>query len=103
MYMAKQIILDLESGDLCADELELIKKDTFNLNRKIFYLDSTISLMSEKEESYLSQINNYQEIDSLKTKKIDTLESKLNTTKVNRNILGGASLGLFIITLILIL
>jgi hypothetical protein len=42
-------------------------------------------------------------IDSLKTKKIDTLESKLHTTKVTRNILGGASLGLFIITLILIL
>lgn len=103
MYMAKQIVLDLESGDLCADELELIKKDTFNLNRKIFYLDSTILLMGEKEESYLSQINNYQEIDSLKTKKIDTLESKLHTTKVTRNILGGASLGLFIITLILIL
>jgi hypothetical protein len=101
--MAKQIILDLENGDLCTEELELIKKDTFNLNKKISYLDSTIVLMSEKEESYLSQINNYQAIDSLKTEKIDTLKSKLHTTKVTRNILGGTSLGLFIITLILIL
>jgi len=101
--VAKQIILDLENGDLCAKELELIKEDTFNLNKKIFYLDSTIVLMSEKEESYLSQINIYQGIDSLKTEKIDTLKSKLHTTKVTRNILGGASLGLFIITLILIL
>ena len=103
MSTAKQIILDLESGDLCADELELIKKDTFNLNKKISYLDSTILLMNEKEESYIDQIDSYQKIDSLKAKKINTLESKLNTTKVTRNILGGTSLGLFIIALMLIL
>ena len=49
LSVSKQIVFDLESGDLCAEELELIKEDTANLNKKIYYLSYAISLMEKKE------------------------------------------------------
>ena len=103
LSVSKQIILDLESGDLCAEELDLIKEDTVNLNKKIYYLSDAISLMEKKEESYVKSIKNYQQVDSLNTNTINTLESKLTNTKITRNILAGTSVGLLLITLLLIL
>jgi hypothetical protein len=103
LSVSKQIIFDLESGDLCADELELIKEDTASLNKKIYYLNDAISLMGKKEESYIKQINTYQQVDSLKTEKIKTLDSKLTTTKNVKNVLIGTSIGLLIISILLIL
>jgi hypothetical protein len=103
LSVSKQIILDLESGDLCAEELDLIKEDTANLNKKIYYLSDAILLMEKKEESYIKSIKNYQQVDSLNTNKINTLESKLTNAKTTRNILAGTSVGLLLITLLLIL
>lgn len=103
LSVSKKVIFDLESGDLCAEELELIKEDTANLNKKIYYLNDAISLMEEKEKSYLSQIKDYKDIDSLKTEKIKTLDSKLTTTKNIKNVLVGTSIGLLIISILLIL
>ena len=103
LSVSKQIIFDLESGDLCAEELELIKEDTANLNKKIYYLNDAILLMEEKEKSYLSQIKDYKGIDSLKTEKINTIQYKLDKTKTTRNVFMGTSLGLLILTVLLIL
>jgi hypothetical protein len=103
LSVSKQIILDLESGDLCSEELDLIKEDTVNLNKKIYYLSDAISLMEKKEESYVKSIKNYQQVDSLNTNKINTLESKLTNANTTRNILAGTSVGLLLITLLLIL
>jgi len=103
LLVSKQIVLDLESGDLCAEELELIKEDTTNLNKKIHYLSNVVSLLEGKEKSYINQINTYQQVDSLKTDKIKTLDSKLTTTKNIKNVLIGTSIGLLIISILLIL
>ena len=103
LSVSKQIIFDLESGDLCAEELELIKEDTASLNKKIYYLNDAILLMEEKEKSYLSQIKDYKGIDSLKTEKINTIQHKLDKAKTTRNVFMGTSLGLLILTVLLIL
>lgn len=103
LSVSKKVIFDLESGDLCAEELELIKEDTASLNKKIYYLNDAISLMEEKEKSYLSQIKDYKGVDSLKTEKINTIQSKLDKATTTRNVFMGTSLGLLILTVLLIL
>ena len=108
---AKQIAIDLVRGDSAIAELKITNKLVWQLNEKISTQDSTITLYIDKEQNYISQINNYDKISTKKDEIITGLEKdvtkltkKNNRLKSGLKYLGGGFVAsiLTIITLTLI-
>jgi len=92
--VAKNIIIDLETGDFNKEENILLKEDTSLLNKKIYFLKENIKTLEKKEFLYLDEINQYKMIESVRTKKIQRLENDLESTKKERKILTIINIGL---------
>ena len=82
---AKLIAVDLVKGDSAIAELKVINKMVWQLNEKINAQDSLVTLYVVKEQNYVSQIDNYDQI-SNKHKTITTgLESDIITLTRKNN------------------
>lgn len=93
--MVRQIIEDLEKGDLCAKNVKSYLIDIQNLNAAIAAKDSVISLSDKKIDEYSSIVKEKDE--QLKKK-----ENIINTTKIAvrgkmlQSFIGGTATGVII-------
>lgn len=103
---AKLIAVDLVKGDSAIAELKVINKMVWQLNEKINAQDSLVTLYVVKEQNYVSQIDNYDQI-SNKHKTITTgLESDIITlTRKNNRLKKGIKLvsGGFVASVLIII
>ncbi len=103
---AKLIAVDLVKGDSAIAELKVINKMVWQLNEKINAQDSLVTLYVVKEQNYVSQIDNYDQI-SNKHKTITTgLESDVITlTRKNNRLKKGIKLvsGGFVVSVLIII
>jgi hypothetical protein len=99
---SKKIIYDLEEKDYCFKQLEIMKNDTFLLNRKIYFLNSEINILNTKDEVYKEKILKYKTIDSLKTENFNILMRENKKIKVEKNILVGGMVVAFAIPIIIL-
>ncbi len=103
---AKLIAVDLVKGDSAIAELKVINKMVWQLNEKINAQDSLVTLYVVKEQNYVSQIDNYDQI-SNKHKTITTgLESDVITlTRKNNRLKKGIKLvsGGFVASVLIII
>jgi hypothetical protein len=72
---AKSIALDLVKGDSAIAELKLANKMIWQLNEKSDAQDSLVTLYVAKEQNYLGQIANYDQIITKQESIITGLES----------------------------
>ena len=103
---AKLIAVDLVKGDSAIAELKITNKMVWQLNEKINAQDSLVTLYVIKEQNYISQIDNYDQI-SNKHKTITTgLESDVITlTRKNNRLKKGIKLvsGGFVASVLIII
>jgi hypothetical protein len=79
---AKLIALDLVKGDSAIAELKVANKLIWQLNEKINAQDSLVTLYIAKEQNYIGQVSNYDQIVSKQKTIITGLESDVE--KLNR-------------------
>jgi hypothetical protein len=79
---AKLIALDLVKGDSAIAELKVANKLIWQLNEKSNAQDSLVTLYVTKEQNYIEQITNYDQIISKQKTIITGLESDVE--KLNR-------------------
>jgi hypothetical protein len=79
---AKLIALDLVKGDSAIAELKVANKLIWQLNEKIDAQDSLVTLYVAKEQNYIGQISNYDQIVTKQKTIITGLESDVE--KLNR-------------------
>jgi len=79
---AKLIALDLVKGDSAIAELKVANKLIWQLNEKIDAQDSLVTLYIAKEQNYIGQVLNYDQIVSKQKTIITGLESDVE--KLNR-------------------
>lgn len=103
---AKLIAVDLVKGDSAIAELKVINKMVWQLNEKINAQDSLVTLYIVKEQNYISQINNYDQISNKQTSVITNLESDITTlTRKNNRLKKGIKLigGGFVASILIII
>jgi hypothetical protein len=84
---AKLIAIDLIRGDSAISELKVINKLVWQLNEKISIQDSIITLYIDKEQNYITQINNYNKIIIKKDEIITSSEKDIiKLTRKNNNL-----------------
>jgi len=87
---ARQIAIDLVRGDSAIAELKVANKLVWQLNEKVEAQDSLILLHVERENNYVKQINNYENIVIEKNKIITGLEKNVtDLTRKNNNLKSG--------------
>jgi hypothetical protein len=79
---AKLIALDLVKGDSAIAELKIANKMIWQLNEKIDAQDSLVTLYVAKEQNYIGQVSNYDQIVTKQKTIITGLESDVE--KLNR-------------------
>ena len=79
---AKLIALDLVKGDSAIAELKIANKMIWQLNEKIDAQDSLVTLYVTKEQNYIGQVSNYDQIVTKQKTIITGLESDVE--KLNR-------------------
>jgi hypothetical protein len=103
---AKLIAVDLVKGDSAVAELKVTNKMVWQLNEKINTQDSLVTLYIVKEQNYISQINNYDQISNKQTSVITDLESDVITlTRKNNRLKKGIKLvsGGFVASVLIII
>ena len=87
---ARQIAIDLVRGDSALAELKTANVLVWQLNKKVEAQDSLISLYAERENNYIKQISNYENIVIEKDKIITGLEKNVTVlTRKNNNLKSG--------------
>ena len=84
---AKSIALDLVKGDSAIAELKLANKLIWQLNEKSSAQDSLVTLYIDKEQNYMGQIANYDQILTKQESIITGLESDVKTLTRKNDIL----------------
>ena len=84
---AKSIALDLVKGDSAIAELKLANKLIWQLNEKSDAQDSLVTLYAAKEENYVGQIANYDQILLKQDEIITGLEGDVKTLTRKNDIL----------------
>ena len=79
---AKLIALDLVKGDSAITELKIANKMIWQLNEKIDAQDSLVTLYVAKEQNYIGQVSNHDQIVNKQKTIITGLESDVE--KLNR-------------------
>lgn len=75
--VAKEIIIDLEEGKACEKENQVLENNILLLEKSIQYKDTLISSYQEKEIIYKTQIQTYQQVDSLQLKQLQEKEDEI--------------------------
>ena len=103
---AKLIAVDLVKGDSAIAELEVTNKMVWQLNEQINSQDSLVTLYVVKEQNYVSQIDNYDQISNKHKTVITGLESDVTTlTRKNNRLKKGIKLvsGGFVASVLIII
>lgn len=100
----KEIILDLESGDLARRELALTYSINIDLNNTIALKNSIILNHQKKETTYINDIDSYKLVIDAKNTQIELAKAAAKKYRRQRNgvLIGGSALILTIPTLILV-
>ena len=97
----KEIILDLESGDLARRELALVYSINIDLNNTIALKNSIILNHEKKETTYITDINSYKLVIDAKNTQIELAKAEAKRYRRQRNIaiIIGIPVILFAVTL----
>lgn len=100
----KEIIMDLESGDLARRELALVYSINIDLNNTIVLKNSIILNHQKKETTYINDINSYKLVIDAKNTQIELAKADAKKYRRQRNgvLIGGSALLIAIPTLILV-
>jgi len=100
----KEIIKDLESGDLARRELALVYSINIDLSNTIALKNSIILNHQKKETTYITDINSYKLVIDAKNTQIELAKAKAKKYRRQRNgvLIGGSALLIAIPTLILV-
>lgn len=100
----KEIIMDLESGDLARRELALVYSINIDLNNTIVLKNSIILNHQKKETTYITDINSYKLVIDAKNVQIELAKADAKKYRRQRNgvLIGGSALLIAIPTLILV-
>lgn len=97
---ARQAIIELEERDYLVEENLLLEEEIDLMHQKILYKDSILNSASSKESEYIETIESLKKSINLKEDQIDLVEKKARKTKLQRNLIGIASMALTVLTLI---
>lgn len=97
----KEIIMDLESGDLARRELALVYSINIDLNNTIVLKNSIILNHQKKETTYITDINSYKLVIDAKNTQIELAKAEAKKYRRQRNvaIIIGIPVILFAVTL----
>ena len=97
----KEIIMDLESGDLARRELALVYSINIDLNNTIALKNSIILNHQKKETTYITDINSYKLVIDAKNTQIELAKAEAKRYRRQRNIaiIIGIPVILFAVTL----
>lgn len=100
----KEIIMDLESGDLARREIALVYSINIDLNNTIVLKNSIILNHQKKETTYITDINSYKLVIDAKNVQIELVKADAKKYRRQRNgvLIGGSALLIAIPTLILV-
>jgi len=100
----KEIILDLESGDLARREIALVYSINIDLSNTIALKNSIILNHQKKETTYITDINSYKLVIDAKNTQIELAKAEAKKYRRQRNgiLIGGSALLITIPTLILV-
>ena len=100
----KEIIMDLESGDLARREIALVYSINIDLNNTIALKNSIILNHQKKETTYITDINSYKLVIDAKNVQIELAKADAKKYRRQRNgvLIGGSALLIAIPTLILV-
>ena len=100
----KEIILDLESGDLARREIALVYSINIDLSNTIALKNSIILNHQKKETTYITDINSYKLVIDAKNTQIELAKADAKKYRRQRNgvLIGGSALLIAIPTLILV-
>lgn len=100
----KEIILDLESGDLARREIALVYSINIDLSNTIALKNSIILNHQKKETTYITDINSYKLVIDAKNTQIELVKAEAKKYRRQRNgvLIGGSALLIAIPTLILV-
>ena len=70
------------------------------MHQKLLYKDSILNSASSKESEYIETIESLKQSVNLKEDQIDLVEKKARKTKLQRNLIGIASMILTVLTLV---
>lgn len=100
----KEIIMDLESGDLARRELALVYSINIDLSNTIALKNSIILNHQKKETTYITDINSYKLVIDAKNVQIELAKADAKKYRRQRNgvLIGGSALLIAIPTLILV-
>lgn len=97
---ARQAIIELEERDYLVEENLVLEEEIDLMHQKILYKDSILNSASSKESEYIETIESLKQSINLKEDQIDLVEKKARKTKLQRNLIGIASMILTVLTLV---
>ena len=97
---ARQAIIEIEERDYLVEENLMLEEEIDLMHQKLLYKDSILNSASSKESEYIETIESLKQSVNLKEDQIDLVEKKARKTKLQRNIVGIASMILTVLTLV---
>ena len=78
----------------------MLEEEIDLMHQKLLYKDSILNSASSKESEYIETIESLKQSVNLKEDQIDLVEKKARKTKLQRNLIGIASMILTVLTLV---
>ena len=97
---ARQAIIEIEERDYLVEENLVLEEEIDLMHQKLLYKDSILNSASSKESEYIETIESLKQSVNLKEDQIDLVEKKARKTKLQRNLIGIASMILTVLTLV---
>ena len=97
---ARQAIIEIEERDYLVEENLMLEEEIDLMHQKLLYKDSILNSASSKESEYIETIESLKQSVNLKEDQIDLVEKKARKTKLQRNLIGIASMILTVLTLV---
>ena len=97
---ARQAIIEIEERDYLIEENLVLEEEIDLMHQKLLYKDSILNSASSKESEYIETIESLKQSVNLKEDQIDLVEKKARKTKLQRNLIGIASMILTVLTLV---
>lgn len=95
------MVLDIEKGDKCVQELELTKENLNYCTNKNHLSDSLLSIADTKEQLFKTNASNYEKVITNKDTQLQGLHTEIKKIKRSKNIVIASSI--LIITMLIFL
>tara|TARA_R100001463_G_C3399205_1_gene207823 strand:- start:78 stop:362 length:285 start_codon:yes stop_codon:yes gene_type:complete len=92
--------MEIEERDYLVEENLVLEEEIDLMHQKLLYKDSILNSASSKESEYIETIESLKQSVNLKEDQIDLVEKKARKTKLQRNLIGIASMILTVLTLV---